>query len=147
MQERRVRLRTLNQVGSDNKDGAVAGASPKHPHQNKSNEDTSARAGHATRASASHKSKSSAKPDYEKLGKMLFAIGESGTTHRRRLYKIAFWKGIWHGLGSALGATIVVAVLLWVIIILGRIPIIGPAIDLISDGVNARSTTIKPDVN
>ena len=76
---------------------------------------------------------SSQKPDYEKLGKVLFAIGETGTSSRKKLYKIAFWKGIWGGLGGAIGATIVVSILLWVIAVLGRVPIIGPAIDLIRD--------------
>ena len=88
---------------------------------------------HSAQPASTHTNKP--KPDYEKLGKVLFAIGETGTSNRKKLYKIAFWKGVWAGLGGAVGATIVVSILLWIIALLGRVPIVGPAIDLIRDRV------------
>lgn len=68
------------------------------------------------------------KPDYEKLGRLLYAVGQSGYGDRRKLYRIAFWKGIWSGLGGIVGATVVVALLLLLFSVLGRVPLIGPPI-------------------
>lgn len=71
------------------------------------------------------------KPDYEKLGRLLYAVGQSGYGDRRKLYRIAFWKGIWSGLGGVVGATLVVAILLFLFSVLGRIPLVGPPIKYI----------------
>jgi len=89
-----------------------------------------------------HKAVSGQKqPDYEKLGRLLFAVGQSGTKNQRKLYKIAFWNGIWGGLGGAIGATLVLAILLWITALLGQIPLLGPALDLINDNLSSRQTT------
>lgn len=73
------------------------------------------------------------KPDYEHIGKLMYSISESGTTNRLKLYKTAFWKGVWAGLGTVVGATIVVSLLLSASETLENLPIIGPLFELISN--------------
>lgn len=79
-------------------------------------------------------------PDYEKLGRLLFAVGQSGHSDRAKLYRIAFWKGIWSGLGGVVGATVVLALLLFLFSVLGRVPLIGPPLkyvqELLAEPVN-----------
>jgi len=86
---------------------------------------------------AAHKPKQPARkqPDYEKLGRLLFAVGETGTARRSKLYKVAFWKGVWTGLGSAIGATIVVSILLWFFTALGSVPLLGEVVELVRDSI------------
>lgn len=82
----------------------------------------------------SHK-KVEEKPDYEKLGRLLYAVGQSGHSDRAKLYRIAFWKGIWSGLGGVIGATVVVALLLFIFSVLGRVPLIGTPIRYIREQI------------
>lgn len=76
------------------------------------------------------------KVDYEKLGKMLEAIYEMGYADRGRLYKMSFVKGIVAGVGSVVGATIIVAILLWFLNLFDQVPLIGPLNEKIQDTVN-----------
>jgi len=46
---------------------------------------------------------------------------------RRNIYKMNFFRGIFFGLGSVLGATIVVALVIWVLSFFVQIPGIGGA--------------------
>ncbi len=67
--------------------------------------------------------------DYEKLGRAVEGalidkyLGWLGNT-RRQLFS-AFMRGIFTGLGTVLGATLFVAVLVWVLHLLGGVPVIG----------------------
>lgn len=63
--------------------------------------------------------------DYEQLGRLMENVYESNQS-RRDLYKTAFLKGVFSGLGGVLGATILVALAIWVLTLLKRIPLIGP---------------------
>ncbi|MFT4532461.1 MAG: hypothetical protein ACI9T8_000484 [Candidatus Saccharimonadales bacterium] len=74
--------------------------------------------------------------DYERIGRLVHSIGETGHMSRRQLYKISLIKGIWTGLGSVIGATIVVSILLAIFALLGNVPLIGPVIDLVQDSIN-----------
>lgn len=74
-------------------------------------------------------------PDYEKLGRLLYAIGQSGTSSRKSFYKVAFWRGVWSGLGHAVGATIVISILLWFFTVLGSVPLIGEFIELVKNSL------------
>ncbi len=75
------------------------------------------------------------KKEQEELGKLLVALSEIGARDKKALYRIAFWKGVWSGLGGVLGATIVVALLLWVFSLLGDIPLLGPIIDMVREKI------------
>lgn len=64
--------------------------------------------------------------DYEQLGKMLSNIYETGYIDRNQAYKMSFVKGLFAGLGGVVGATILVALVLWILTLFDSIPLIGP---------------------
>ena len=45
--------------------------------------------------------------------------------HRRQVYKMNFFRGIFFGLGSILGGTIVVALLVWMMSFFVNFPLVG----------------------
>ena len=69
------------------------------------------------------KQKPKTKADYEKLGKMLQSIYESGYIDRNQLYKMSFLKGLFTGLGGVIGATVLLAALLWILSVLNYTPL------------------------
>lgn len=71
--------------------------------------------------------------DYEQLGKMLSNIYESGYINRNQAYKMSFLKGIAAGFGGVVGATMVLAIVLWVLSVFVDVPIIGPLLDPVQD--------------
>lgn len=76
--------------------------------------------------------------NYEQIGRMLENIYESGYIDRNQLYKTSFIKGIVTGLGGVIGATIVVALLLWVLTVLNYTPL-RPITERIQDTVNTQN--------
>lgn len=75
---------------------------------------------------------------YEELWKLMVSVGEIGEGNRKKLYKTAFIKGIYSGLGGVIGATIVLAVLLYVISLLGQVPFIGDIAQSIQETIENR---------
>jgi len=75
--------------------------------------------------------------DYEKLGRLLVSVGEIGFKDKKQLYKVSFVKGIISGLGGVLGATIVVALLLFVLSLVGEIPFLGEIADPIKNSIDS----------
>lgn len=59
-------------------------------------------------------------------------VYESGYINKRRLYKSAFIKGVLTGLGGVIGATVCVALLLWVLSFFDQLPFV----DAISDAID-----------
>lgn len=53
---------------------------------------------------------------------------------RRNIYKMNFFRGIFFGLGSALGGTLVVALVLWILSLFVNFPFVG---DLFRDAQNS----------
>ena len=45
--------------------------------------------------------------------------------HRKQVYQMNFFRGIFFGLGSVLGGTVVVALIIWILSVFIHIPIIG----------------------
>lgn len=45
--------------------------------------------------------------------------------HRKEIYKMNFVRGIFFGVGSVIGGTIVIALLLWILSFFVNLPIIG----------------------
>jgi hypothetical protein len=77
----------------------------------------------------------SKKTDYERLGRMLHDIVETGYSSRWKMYRFVFIKGMVGGFGGVLGATLVVAALLWIFSVLGRVPLIGPFVDSLQETI------------
>lgn len=84
------------------------------------------------------------KVDYEQLGHMLQNIYESGYIDRNRLYKTSFLKGVVAGLGGVIGATVVVALLIWILSLFDRVPLLGPLTEKIQDTVQTAPQPQNP---
>ncbi len=80
--------------------------------------------------------------DYEKLGRMLEAIFQTEYLERKVMYKMSFVKGLVTGLGGVLGATILVALLLWVLSFFNQIPLIGPIFDNLQNTIETQKTNL-----
>ena len=65
------------------------------------------------------------------------AIVVSGHFNRTRLYRMSFVRGIFTGLGSVIGATIVIALILWILSLFEFIPLIGPIFENLQDTVDS----------
>ncbi len=74
--------------------------------------------------------------DYENLGKILYSVFEESSIPKKVLYRTAFLKGVVSGFGSVIGATVVVALLLWILTLLADISIIGPIIESLRNTVS-----------
>lgn len=79
---------------------------------------------------------SPSKNDYEDLGRMLATLYETGYVDRTRFYKMTFIKGVLQGFGGVIGATILVALLLWFLTFFDNIPVIDDFVRRIERTVN-----------
>lgn len=68
---------------------------------------------------------------------MLANIYESGYLDRNEAYKTSFIKGIFGGLGGAIGATIVLALVVWLLSLFSSVPFVGRFIENIQQTVNS----------
>lgn len=73
--------------------------------------------------------------DYEALGKQVAALYDHINPDRAGLYRTAFLKGIVTGLGSIIGATLVIVILAWLLSLLGHVPFVGPIFDNVKDTI------------
>lgn len=53
------------------------------------------------------------------------AVYETGYLDAKKSYKQSFLKGMFQGLGGVVGATVLVALLIWVLSLFGDVPLIG----------------------
>ncbi len=75
------------------------------------------------------------KRDYEALGQQVMALYDHINPDRKGLYRTAFIKGMVTGLGGVIGATLVVAVLAWLLSVLGHVPFVGPISNNVQDTI------------
>lgn len=61
-------------------------------------------------------------------------------THRYRIYKLNFIKGIFLGLGSVIGGTIMVALLIWVLSFFNQLPFIGDFVNTVTNSIQSART-------
>ena len=76
---------------------------------------------------------------YEKVGRMFIDITQSAYANRWRIFYLSFVKGFFSGIGGIIGATVGVALLLYILSFFDTIPLIDRFIDLIES-----STTTTP---
>lgn len=76
--------------------------------------------------------------DYENLGRMLTSIYETGYIDRNQSYKNSFIKGVLGGFGGVLGATIVVALLLWGLSFFNEVPLVGPFVNNVRHSIEQK---------
>lgn len=60
----------------------------------------------------------------------------AGYVSKKRLYKENFIRGIFFSLGSVLGATVVLALILWIISFANDVPVIGKVVKNIEHSIN-----------
>ncbi len=76
--------------------------------------------------------------DYINLGKQVMVLYDHINPDRTGLFRTAFLKGIFTGVGSVVGATIVIALLAWLLSVLGHVPFIGPITDNVRGTIENR---------
>ncbi len=77
------------------------------------------------------------KKQQEDAAKAITTIIESGYSSHHRIYRVNFVRGIFFGLGSALGATFVLGAVLWVLSLFGELPIFGGIVETIQNTIDA----------
>ncbi len=75
--------------------------------------------------------------DYEKLGRMLVDLKDSGIVPSKGYYRAAFLRGVVSGLGGVIGATILVGLLLWVLSWFHSVPVVGNLVDTIKHSLSS----------
>lgn len=84
--------------------------------------------------------KAEQKPDFDTkvaaqaLEKLLVA----GYVDKKKLYVQNFLRGIFFSLGSIVGATVVIALILWILSVFDSAPIVGNFIRSVQDSINSR---------
>lgn len=73
--------------------------------------------------------------EYEKLGRLLVSIGELGIADHKKIYRISFIRGVFTGLGGVIGATLVITILLFILSLIGNVPLIGDVADTIENSI------------
>ena len=73
--------------------------------------------------------------EYEQLGRAVNAIFETGYLDKKQAYKTSFIKGVVSGLGGVIGATVVVALLVWILSIVGTFKPIGRFTDKLNNTI------------
>jgi hypothetical protein len=74
----------------------------------------------------------------EELGKKLQNFYDSGYVNRKQAFWFAFLKGILGGLGSVVGATVAIALILWILSGLDQVPFVGHLSESVRDTLQRR---------
>lgn len=72
-------------------------------------------------------------PNYEQIGRAMVNVLEFGYADKKRLFKMSLLRGIATGLGSVIGATIVVALMLWILSLVDFVPLIDEIENTLQD--------------
>jgi hypothetical protein len=72
------------------------------------------------------------------VGKQVMVLYDHINPDRRGLYRTAFLKGIVTGVGSVIGATLVVALLAWTLSLFHDVPFLGRLTNNVHDTIETR---------
>ncbi len=86
--------------------------------------------------SSKNNSKTLTRKQYEELGKIVASIYETGYLDAAKSYKMSFIKGMLQGLGGVIGATILVALLIWILSLFDQVPLVGNFTEKVEQTVN-----------
>lgn len=86
------------------------------------------------------KLKNNTPADYEQLGRIVASVYESGYLDTHKSYKMSFVKGLFQGLGGAMGATILVALVLWVLSLFSQVPLVSRFTESIRNTVTTQKS-------
>lgn len=76
--------------------------------------------------------------EYRRLGAQIEAMYDTVNPDRHALYRTALLKGIMGGVGGVLGATIVIALLIWLLSLFDSIPLVGPFLESVRHTLQTR---------
>jgi hypothetical protein len=76
--------------------------------------------------------------DLETIGKQVMVLYDHVNPDRKGLYRTAFLKGLVTGLGSVIGATIIVALLAWMLSLFHHIPFVNQITDNAQNSIESR---------
>lgn len=72
---------------------------------------------------------------YEELGRLVANVYETGYLDAGKSFRMSFVKGLFQGLGAAIGATLLVAFVIWVLSLFTQIPVVGRFSETLRDSV------------
>ncbi len=73
---------------------------------------------------------------YEDLGRIISNVFETGYLDASKSYKMSFLKGLIQGLGGVIGATVGIALLLWLLSLFGELPFVGEIFKSVQNAIN-----------
>lgn len=76
-------------------------------------------------------------PDYEEIGKMLEHVYETAYANKKRVFMMSFVKGLVGGFGGVIGATAVVALLLWILTVVEQVPFLNDVAKNVKSSLSA----------
>lgn len=71
------------------------------------------------------------------VGKQLNMFVETGYYKKRKMFFFSFLQGIARGIGTVVGATIVIALLIWILSLFSQVPFIGNFTDKVQSTINS----------
>lgn len=74
--------------------------------------------------------------EYEEMGRVMEEIVATGYSSEHRLYKISFLRGMTFGLGSIIGGTLLLAILLWILSLFTELPIVGRLAEVLRNSID-----------
>lgn len=75
---------------------------------------------------------------YEDLGRIVASVYETGYLDTAKSYRQSFVKGVFQGFGGVIGATVLVALLIWILSLFSYVPLVGRFVDKIEDTVDTQ---------
>lgn len=76
--------------------------------------------------------------DSKEAARALEVLFAAGYVDKKKLYLANFMRGIFFSLGSIVGATVIIALLLWVLSAFDTIPVIGNFVQAVQNSIDAR---------